>query len=354
MCGCGIVLYMDTANVLPEPKTLQEAIVYFADPDRCFEFAKKLRWPDGNIVCPRCAAAKNSFVKTRKLWFCYACKRQFTIKVKTIMEDSPITLDKWMTAFWLLANAKNGISSHELGRALGVTQTTAWFMLQRVREVMKKHTFDTTKIGGEGNELEVDETFVGGKVKNMHRARRVRFAVEEGYQGATTGKTIVQGILDRNLRKVRATVVPNVGRETLQNAILKNVKYGSTVYTDNAVAYDNGMQRRFIHDVFNKTETYVRGRVHVNGMENFWSLLKRSLRGTYVAVEPFHLARYVDEQVFRYNHRKDGDRKLNDADRFAAVMSEVLNRRLTYSDLTGKSASPHHAPTGAGETQVPF
>jgi transposase-like protein len=345
---------MDTANVLPEPKTLQEAIVYFADPDRCFEFAKKLRWPDGNIVCPRCAAAKNSFVKTRKLWFCYACKRQFTIKVKTIMEDSPITLDKWMTAFWLLANAKNGISSHELGRALGVTQTTAWFMLQRVREVMKKHTFDTTKIGGEGNELEVDETFVGGKVKNMHRARRVRFAVEEGYQGATTGKTIVQGILDRNLRKVRATVVPNVGRETLQNAILKNVKYGSTVYTDNAVAYDNGMQRRFIHDVFNKTETYVRGRVHVNGMENFWSLLKRSLRGTYVAVEPFHLARYVDEQVFRYNHRKDGDRKLNDADRFAAVMSEVLNRRLTYSDLTGKSASPHHAPTGAGETQVPF
>jgi transposase-like protein len=342
------------AHTLPEPKTLQEAIVYFADPDRCFEYAKKLRWPDGNVVCPRCAAAKNSFVKTRKLWFCYGCKRQFTIKVQTIMEDSPITLDKWMTAFWLLANAKNGISSHELGRAIGVTQTTAWFMLQRVREVMKKHTFDTTKIGGEGNELEVDETFVGGKVKNMHRARRVRFAVEEGYKGATTGKTIVQGILDRNLRKVRAQVVPNVGRETLQNAILKNVKYGSTVYTDNAVAYDNGMQRRFIHDVVNKTETYVRGRVHVNGMENFWSLLKRSLRGTYVAVEPFHLARYVDEQVFRYNHRKDGDRKLNDADRFAAVMSEVLNRRLTYSDLTGKSTSPHHAPTGARETQVPF
>jgi transposase-like protein len=270
------------------------------------------------------------------------------------MEDSPITLDKWMTAFWLLANAKNGISSHELGRALGVTQTTAWFMLQRIREVMKKHTFDTTKIGGEGSTVEADETFVGGKVKNMHRSRRMRFAVEEGYQGATTGKTIVHGILDRNLRKVRATVVPNVARETLQNAILKNVKYGSTVYTDNAVAYDNGMQRRFIHDVVNKTETYVRGRVHVNGMENFWSLLKRSLRGTYVAVEPFHLARYVDEQVFRYNHRKDGDRKLNDADRFAAVMSEVYNRRLTYSDLTGKSASPHHAPTGAGETPIPF
>ena len=350
MCSCGIVFCMDATKHIPEPKTLQEAIVYFADPDRAFEFAKKLRWPDGNVVCPRCDVAKNSFIKTRKLWFCYACKRQFTIKVKTIMEDSPIGLDKWMTAFWLLANAKNGISSHELGRALGVTQTTAWFMLQRVREVMKKQSFDKTKIGGEGSELEADETFVGGKVRNMHRSRRLRFAREEGFAGAATGKTIVQGILDRNLRKVRATVVPNVTRETLQNQILKNVKYGSTVYTDNAVAYDHGMQRRFIHDVVNKTEAYVKGRVHVNGMENFWSLLKRSLRGTYVAVEPFHLARYVDEQVFRYNHRKDGDRKLNDADRFAAAMSQVLGRRLTYSDLTGKSDSPHHAPTGAGQT----
>lgn len=342
---------MDATTHFPQPKTLQEAIVYFGDPDRCFEFAKKLRWPDGNVVCPRCNAAKNSFIKTRKLWFCYACKRQFTIKVKTIMEDSPITLDKWMTAFWLLANAKNGISSHELGRALGVTQTTAWFMLQRIREVMKLQKWDKTKIGGEGNELEVDETFVGGKVKNMHKSRRVKFAIEEGFVGASTGKTIVQGILDRNLRKVRATVVPNVTRETLQNEILKNVKFGSTVYTDNAVGYDNGLQRRFVHDFVNKTESYVKGRVHVNGMENFWALLKRSLRGTYVAVEPFHLSRYVDEQVFRYNNRKDGVRKVTDSERFASVMSQVLGRRLTYDDLTGKSDSPHHETTGTREAQ---
>src|SRR5258708_21706149 len=155
--------FLMVAAHTPEPRTLQEAIVYFSDADRCFEFAKKLRWPDGNVVCPRCNAAKNSFIKTRRLWFCYACKRQFTIKVKTIMEDSPITLDKWMTAFWLLANAKNGISSHELGRSLGVTQTTAWFMLQRIREVLKKHAFDSRKIGGEGSELEVDETFVAAR-----------------------------------------------------------------------------------------------------------------------------------------------------------------------------------------------
>jgi transposase-like protein len=341
---------MDATKRTAEPKTLQEAIVYFSDPDRCFEFAKKLRWPDGIVVCPRCSAVKNSFIKTRKLWFCYACKHQFTIKVKTIMEDSPITLDKWMAAFWMLVNAKNGISSHELGRALGVTQTTAWFMLQRIREVMKTRSFCPSKIGGEGNEVEADETFVGGVTKNMHKRRRLNV---EGL-GPYKNKTIVQGILDRNLRQVRATVVPNVTRETLQNAILKNVKFGSTVYTDNAVAYDNGMQRRFVHDVVNKTESYVRGRVHVNGMENFWTLLKRSLRGTYVAVEPFHLSRYVDEQVFRYNYRKDGERKLNDSDRFAAAMSQVLGHRLTYSDLTGKSDSPHHETTGAGETPVPF
>jgi len=353
MCSCGIVFYMDATKHIPEPKTLQEAIVYFADPDRAFEFAKKLRWPDGNVVCPRCTKAKNSFIKTRKLWFCYACKRQFTIKVKTIFEDSPLGLDKWMTAFWLIANAKNGISSHELGRALGVTQTTAWFMLQRIREVMRKHSFDTTKIGGEGSQLEVDETFVGGKVKNMHRSRRLRFAQQEGYIGSSTGKTIVQGILDRNLRQVRAKVVPNVTRETLQDEILKNVKYGSTVYTDNAVAYDNGMQRRFVHDVVNKTEAYVRGQVHVNGMENFWSLFKRSLKGTYVAVEPFHLARYVDEQVFRYNNRATKETPRNDAYRFKLAMSQVLGRRLTYSDLTGKSESPHHAPTGTG-TPIPL
>jgi len=334
------------------PRTLQEAIVYFSDSDRCFEYAKKLRWPDGTVVCPRCKSEKNSFIKTRKLWFCYGCKKQFTLKVNTIMEDSPITLDKWMTAFWLLSNAKNGISSHELGRSLGVTQTTAWFMLQRIRKAMREDFGfgPVNKIGGEGNELEVDETFVGGKVKNMHRSRRLRHAQEEGYAGGSTGKTIVQGILDRNLRKVRATVVPNVTREALQNEIFKNVKYGSTVYTDSAVGYDNGLQRRFIHDFVNKTEAYVRGRVHVNGMENFWSLFKRSLRGTYVAVEPFHLARYVDEQVFRFNNRRNDVRKLTDSERFELAMQQVAGKRLTYSDLTGKSESPHHAPTGTGQT----
>jgi len=351
---------MASKTPLQTPRTLQEAIKFFADPEKAFQYAVQWRWPDGKIACPRCKSEKHSFINAkggaRKLWFCYACKKQFTLKVGTIFEDSAVPVDKWMVAIWMVVACKNGISSYELGKTIGVMQRTAWFMLQRIRKVLREDFGfgPVNKIGGEGNELEVDETFVGGKVKNMHRSRRVKFAQEEGFVGASTGKTIVQGILDRNLRKVRATVVPNVTREALQNEIFKNIKYGSTVYTDNAVAYDNGLQRRFIHEFVNKTEAYVRGRVHVNGMENFWALFKRSLRGTYVAVEPFHLSRYLDEQVFRYNNRGSREHKVTDADRFTLAMSRIAGRRLTYSDLTGKSESPHHAPTGTRETTTPF
>jgi transposase-like protein len=345
---------MATKTPLKTPRTLQEAIKFFADPEKAFAYAIQWRWPDGKIVCPRCKSAKHSFINakggTRKMWFCYNCKRQFTLKVGTIFEDSAVPVDKWMVAIWMLVACKNGMSSYELGKTIGVTQRTAWFMLQRIRKALREDFGfgPMNKIGGEGNELEVDETFVGGKIKNMHRTERTKYMLDT--RGKNFNKTIVQGILDRNLRKVRATVVPNVTREALQNEIFKNVKYGSTIYTDSAVAYDNGLQRRFIHDFVDKTEAYVRGRVHVNGMENFWSLFKRTIRGTYVAVEPFHLARYLDEQVFRFNNRKDGDRKVNDSERFAIAMSQIAGKRLTYADLTGKSESPHHETTGTGQT----
>lgn len=242
---------------MKRPDTLQEAIAYFSDPDRAFEYAKQFRWPDGVIVCPRCSTSKNSFIKTRRLWFCYTCKKQFTVKVKTIFEDSALGLDKWMTAVWMLSNCKNGISSHELGRALGISQKAAWFMLHRIREALKEPKFGGGKIGGSGNEVETDETFVGGKVQNMHKDRKLRYNQLGGVYG---GKTIVHGALDRNLRKVRAP--PNVKRETLQNAILKNIKYGSTVDTDEAVAYMDGLQRNFVHEIVNKTKAYVEGRGH--------------------------------------------------------------------------------------------
>jgi transposase-like protein len=238
----------------------------------------------------------------------------------------------------MLVSCKNGISSYELHRALGVSQKSAWFMLHRLRLALKAQDIGTKLGGKESSGVEVDETFVGGKVKNMHRDRRARFAAESGHTGGATGKAIVVGMLDRDERKVRAQVVPNVKRETLQNEILENVKYGSKVYTDDAVRYDK-LHWRYVHEVVNHAEEYVRGQVHTNGLENFWSLLKRNLKGTYVAVEPFHLERYVDEQVFRFNNRATKDNPLNDSDRFLLALSQVAGKRLTFAELTGKDGA---------------
>jgi transposase-like protein len=235
---------------------------------------------------------------------------------------------------------KNGVSSYEIHRALGVTQKSAWFMLHRIRTAMKSHGFGMNyKLGGsEGGPVEVDETFIGGKLQNMHKSKRreLRETREALYETGQMNKTIVQGFLDRELRQVRAKVVPNVKRDTLQNEVLREVKHGSVVYTDEAVGYDQ-LHSKFIHDVVNKMETYVDGQVHVNGMENFWSLLKRTLKGTYVAVEPFHVQRYLDEQIFRFNNRATKDNPLNDSDRFIAALSQIVGKRLTYAELTGKN-----------------
>lgn len=345
-----------------EPKTLQEAIAYFSDPERVFEYAKRLRWPDGKITCPRCGADRNSFIKTRRLWYCYSCEKQFTIKVGTIFEDSALGLDKWMTAVWMLVNCKNGISSHELGRSLGVTQKSAWFMLHRIRRALQQG--DIGKFGGSGGTVEADETFIGARAKNMHKSRKLKLQKMRNevpdWKNTTQylGKIPVMGMLDREARQVRATVIPNTKRETLQTEILNQVEHGAKLYTDQAVPYQwMNDKDKYVHEVVNHLEGYVRGQVHTNGMENFWSLLKRGLNGTYVAVEPFHLSRYVDEQVFRFNHRKDDETRLplKDKDRFNIAMSQVVGKRLTYDELTGKSDSPHHDSTGTGTAgQVPF
>ena len=340
------------------PETLQEAITYFSDPERAFVYAVNLRWPDQHITCPRCGHDQHSFIKTRLLWWCKGCKKQFTVKVGTIFEDSPIGLDKWMTAVWMLVNCKNGISSYELHRALGVTQKTAWFMLHRVREALQQKSIKSKKdqIGGFG-EVEVDETFIGGKAKNMHKNRRLKMIQRTSVDNSPykyIGKAIVMGLLDRRLREVRATVIPNTKRETLQAQILQDVFPGSKVYTDEHLGYQ-GLEQKFAHDVINHLETYVDGRVHTNGIENFWSLLKRSLRGSYVAVEPFHLFRYVDEQVFRYNNRGRKKLRITDSNRFALAMNQISGKRLTYAELTGKGVdSLYHDTTGTGQTEVPF
>lgn len=247
------------------------------------------------------------------------------MKLGTIFEDSPLGLDKWLPAMWMIASNRNGISSWELHRALGVTQKTAWFMLHRIRLAMQ----DEGHGGKLGGEVEVDETYIGGKARNMHKARKQR--VLEGKGGGHTHKAGVQGMLQRG-GKIRTAVIEDSTFATLVPNVWQNVERGSQVYTDEAKAYF-GLQADYDHDVVNHLECYVNGNVHTNGLENFWSLLKRGLHGTYVSVEPFHLFRYVDEQAFRYNNRKPMD----DGDRFSFLVRKVVGKRLTYATLTGKT-----------------
>jgi transposase-like protein len=325
---------------MDSPRTLQDAIIYFADKDKAFAYAVNFRWPNGLVTCPRCGGEKHSFVKTRKVWFCYDCNKQFSLKVGTIFEDSPITLDKWMMVMWMLANCKNGVSSYEIMRSVGVTQKSAWFMLHRIREAMK--TDKSAKFGSnDGGEVESDEAYIGGKVKNMHHKRKAKIRKElsnvPAWKNTTryAGKTPIMGIFDRTSREVRAKVVPNTRRETLQREILSNVEHGSKVYTDEATAYTNALKDNYIHETVNHIDCYVRGQVHTNCLENFWSLTKRNLAGTYVAVEPFHLDRYLDEQMFRFNNRIG----VNDSQRFEKVLSQVAGKRLTYAELSGAGSA---------------
>ena len=307
-----------------KPKTLQQAIAYFSNPDNSVAFLVERRWPNG-VTCPTCASKEVRWLPTRRLWECKSKhpRKQFSAKVGTIMEDSALPLDKWLVAMWMIANCKNGISSYEVGRALGITQKSAWFMLHRIRLAMQNRS--TVKIGGNGSEVEVDETFIGGAARFMHQNRRIR--VERG----TGDKTTVLGMLKRG-GEIRAEVIPNRRRHHIEREIARHVEEDSNVYTDNLASYHELKRRNLYHKVVDHAECYVNGRVHTNTPENFWSILKRGLKGTYISVEPFHLFRYLDKQMFRYNLRK----LRHDALRFDHVASHLLGKRLTYAELTGK------------------
>ena len=312
-----------TINTEDLPATLQEAITYFADSDRSFEFMRAIRWPDGVARCPHCESTNAGFLTTRRIWKCRDCRKQFSAKAGTVFEDSPLKLETWLPAVWCITNAKNGISSCELARALGVTQKTAWFMLQRIRLAMQNGSFVRAR-----GQVEVDETFIGGKARNMHVGKRKVNGT------GPVAMTAVQGLLERTTRKrgsqVKAMVVPDRKTATLQNNVRKYVLRGAEVHTDECTSYD-GLDDTFTHQVINHAVSYVRGHVHTNGLENFWSLLKRAIRGTYVSVEPFHLFRYLDEQAFRFNERKDED---GDRGRFLTAMAGIVGKRLTWKKLT--------------------
>ena len=314
---------------MESPKTLQQAIQYFSDYENCRQFMVSVRWPDGKVRCPNCGSEKVGYLEKARVYRCYGdhAKQKFSLKVGTIFEDSPIPLEKWLPAVWLLVSCKNGISSYEIHRALGITQKSAWFMLHRIRLAVQSGSF--VKLGGPGSEVEVDETFIGGKARNMHAKERRRKGVKDA--GA---KTIVIGALQRG-GKVHAKVTQNRKKESIESVIFPSVEKGTTVYTDEFPAY-KFVTDEYEHKVINHLEKYVDGNIHTNGIENFWSLLKRGLSGTYVAVEPFHLFRYVDEQAFRFNNRATKDNPLNDADRFHLAMSQIVGKRLTFAEVTGK------------------
>jgi transposase-like protein len=315
------------SSFMRELKTLQQAIIYFADQDNCLAYLAELRWPNGVVLCPTCGRNDVVFLKNQRKWQCKSIhqKRQFSIKVGTIFEDSPLGLDKWLAAVWMITNCKNGVSSYEIHRGIGVTQKSAWFMLHRIRLAMQNGSL--VKIGGNGGEVEADETFIGGKARNMHVDVRERRITGTGCKD----KTAVMGILERG-GEVRTSVVTNRKKKTLQGEVKKHVTAGAALFTDALLSYD-GLSEQYGHEVIDHAEAYVKGRIHTNGLENFWSLLKRGLHGTYVSVEPFHLFRYLDEQAFRYNNRK---KPFDDFKRFDHVLSSIVGKRVTYAQLTGK------------------
>jgi transposase-like protein len=292
----------------------------FADEDTALKFMVSLRWPE-KVCCPRCGSERVRFISTRRVWECretHPAKR-FSIKTGTIMEESPLPLSVWLVAIWLEANSKNSISSYEVMRSLGVTQKTGWFMQQRIRLAMQNGDFFQKLTG----EVEVDETFIGGKARNMHPGKR-----KAKGRGAA-GKAVVMGLLERH-GEVRTFVVDNTKRTTLHPVVKQHVEKGSQVFTDALASYA-GLSPTYVHQVIDHAECYVKGNVHTNGLENYWSLFKRCIKGTHISVEPFHLFRYLDAENFRFNNRKT-----DDGNRFLKAVGMVEGKRLTYKGLIGE------------------
>jgi transposase-like protein len=317
------------------PKTLIDAVAYFSDEEKAVEFMAALRWPNGPC-CPQCGSVDVKYISTRRVWQCKDCenKKQFSVRVGTIFEDSKLPMGKLLVAVWMIVNAKNGISSHELARSLGITQKSAWHLSHRIRLALHVGSFDRQLAG----RVEADETFIGGRARNMHAGKRKMKG-----RGAV-GKAVVFGLLERH-GEVRTIVVSNTKRRTLHPEIQSHVAPGTNVLTDAHKSY-LGLPPEYVHEFIDHAECYAKGHVHTNGLENFWSLLKRCVHGTYVAIEPFHLFRYLDEQSFRFNQRKTSD-----TERFAKAIQGTGGKRLRYNTLIGKDTEDCSA-SGSVEESV--
>jgi transposase-like protein len=298
------------------PQTLIEAVAFFSNTDNAHAYLVSKRWPNG-VACPRCGCIEPSYISTRKIWKCKGCRKQFSVKVGTIFEDSKLGLDKWLTAVWIVVNAKNGVSSCEIARSLGVKQDTAWHMMHRIRTAMEVGTFERLE-----GEVECDETAIGGLEINKHKDKRLNVG------GGSGGKEIVFGVRQRGGR-VQTFHVPDSTKDTLQTLVRATAVKGSTVYTDTWKSY-KGLGKDYDHKTVNHNfGQYKKGTACTNGMENYWTILKRAYKGTHVHYSPQHLFRYLAEEDFRFNSRAQ-----NDGERFAAALKGIEGKRLTYKELT--------------------
>lgn len=296
---------------MKQPNTLLEAIRYFSDTERCIAYMASLRWPNG-AICPTCGRVDVSYLKSQQRFQCKSRhpKRQFSVKVGTIFEDSPLGLDKWLPAVWMIVNAKNGVSSYEIARALGVTQKTAWFMDHRIRAAMAYGGFDKLD-----DPVEADETYIGGKTSE----KRGRFS----------NKSAVIGVVEKkkDIGQIRAFATKHVDATVALPFLRSQLKQGAVLHTDESRIYHRA-KFEFLHESVNHSaDEYARGAVSTTTIDGFWNLMKRSIKGTYTHVSAGHLNKYVDEHTYRYNTRT-----LKDGERFSQWFSGC-NKRLLYKAL---------------------